>query len=117
LPLGVRTREMGSYWRPWVRQARTRPLRWLYSFTLQAQVWGVLGVTRLHATIMTGEVISKSAAGPYAMENFPSCWAPLIQNVLAGRLGDRPAPYNNPFARRSDALGCMEYVIQDAIGT
>ena len=44
--------------------------------------WGVLGAPRLHCTIATGEVISKEAAGEYALSEFGPQWQPLIREAL-----------------------------------
>jgi hypothetical protein len=72
-----------SYWRPWataVAQSgarfRLRP-RW-------ATAWGTLGAPRLHCTLATGEVVSKEAAGEYALDVFDSRFHPLIAYALAG---------------------------------
>lgn len=104
-----------SYWVGWVQGARTRWLRQLFSLSRQATVWGVLGVTRLHATIRTGDILSKSAAGTYALEMFSPRWSPVIQDALGGRSGHSPISYRNMFARRRDALAFMEYVIANAL--
>jgi hypothetical protein len=104
-----------SYWAGWVHGARTHFIRRLLSLSRQATVWGVLGVTRLHATIKTGDILSKSAAGTYALETFPAPWSPIIQDALGGRLGHGATSYRNAFARRRDALAFMEYVILDAM--
>jgi Domain of unknown function (DUF4111)/Nucleotidyltransferase domain len=103
-----------SYWANWVYEARHRFVRRLYSCLHQAVVWGVLGVTRLHATIKTGEIVSKTAAGTYALEAFPARWSPIIEEALGGRLGPPVASRRSLFARRRDALAFMEYVISDA---
>ena len=103
-----------SYWAGWVHGARTRFIRLLVSLSREATVWGVLEVTRLHATIKTGDILSKSAAGTYALEVFPPHWSPIIQDALGGRLGHNATSYRNAFARRGDALAFMEYVILDA---
>ncbi len=83
------------YWRPWgERLLRRRPsplpggrmrARWLTA-------WGVLGPPRLHHTIATGEVVSKEAAGEYALDVFPAHRHPLIREALACRLGHPSAP-------------------------
>jgi hypothetical protein len=73
-----------SYWRPWAdgvsrsgRRFGLRP-RW-------ATAWGALGAPRLHCTIATGEVVSKEAAGEYALDVFDSRFHPLIADALAAR--------------------------------
>jgi hypothetical protein len=104
-----------SYWAGWVRDAHTRLIRLLFTLSREATVWGVLGVTRLHASIRTGDILSKSAAGTYALEVFPRHWSPIIQEALAGRLGGRTTCYRNAFARRRDALAFIDYVISDAM--
>jgi hypothetical protein len=76
-----------SYWRTWASAVdqssqarfRTRP-RYLTA-------WGVLRAPRLHHTMVTGEVVSKEAAGEYALEVFPQRWHPLISDALAYRQG------------------------------
>jgi hypothetical protein len=104
-----------DYWGGWVYQARTRLIRRLLTLSCRTIVWGVLGVTRLHATIRTGDILSKSAAGAYALKTFPPQWSRLIHDALRGRLGHSAASYGNAFARRRDALIFMEYVISDAL--
>ena len=49
-------------------------------------VWAVLGPARLHYTLATGEVTSKSGAGRYAIEHFPA-WAELTRRAVDWRNG------------------------------
>jgi hypothetical protein len=73
-----------SYWQPWAERVLAgelaprwpMPKRWLVS-------WGVLGAPRLHCTIATGEVVSKEAAGEYALEMFDHRWHPIVRDGLA----------------------------------
>lgn len=106
-----------GYWAAWVRSARTTARTYLTSLTRWGIAWGVLGVTRLHATIRTGEVLSKSAAGAYALATFPGSWSPVVCDALAFRLSQRTTPYHNAFSRRRAALAFMEHVIADALDT
>ena len=46
----------------------------------------MLGAPRLHATLATGEVISKTAAGAYAADRFPA-YAELAGRCVAWRAG------------------------------
>jgi hypothetical protein len=87
----------------------------LYSLSRELTVWGVLGVARPHATIKTGELLSKTAAGKYALDVFPSRWSDVVREALAGRCGSGRSSYLNIFARRRDLLAFMEYVISDAL--
>lgn len=59
-----------------------RSRRWLPA-RRSAVAWGVLGAPRLHHTMATGEVVSKEAAGEYALEVFASRWHPVIREGLA----------------------------------
>jgi hypothetical protein len=104
-----------SYWGSYVRIARGYGMYRLYSLSRDLTVWGVLGVTRPHATITTGEMISKTAAGTYALDVFPSRWGPIVREAIAGRCGNDRSSYRNVFARRRDSLAFMEYVISDAL--
>jgi hypothetical protein len=104
-----------GYWTRWLQSARTRPKRFVFSLFRQATTWGVLGVPRLHVTIRNGDILSKSAAGAYALETFPSRRELIIQDALNHRNGLEAAGYTNPLARRRDALAFMEYVIADGL--
>jgi hypothetical protein len=104
-----------SYWGSYVRSARGCGIDRLYSLTHELVIWGVLGVARAHATIRTGDMISKTAAGAYALEAFPSRFSAIVREAIAGRGGDDRSSYRNVFARRRDLLAFMEYVISDAL--
>lgn len=104
-----------SYWGSWVRSARGYGVHRLFSLSRELTVWGILGVARPHATIRTGNMISKTAAGAYALEVFPSRWSAIVREALAGRCGGGRSSYLNIFARRRDTLAFMEHVISDAL--
>lgn len=72
-------------------------------------------MARPHATIRTGEMISKTAAGEYALDVFPSRWSAIVREALAGRSGSGRSSYRSMFARRRDFLAFMEYVISDGL--
>ena len=74
---------LDTYWRQWAERVTRTPQR---RFALRPRywtAWGVLGAPRLHCTIATGEVISKEAAGEYALSEFAPRWRPLIEEGLA----------------------------------
>jgi hypothetical protein len=104
-----------NYWGSYVRSARGFGITRLYSLVHELAVWGVLGVARPHATIRTGNMISKTAAGAYALEAFPSRFSAIIREAIAGRGGSDRSSYRNIFSRRRDALAFMEYVIADSV--
>jgi hypothetical protein len=49
-----------SYWRPWLRR------RGLTLLSDRGVTWGVLGLARLHYTVETGAIASKSAAAEWS---------------------------------------------------
>jgi len=80
------TRYLHSYWRPWHRRfSHPFSVAGLKALGSWAPAWGVLGVSRLHYTLATGEITSKEGAG----------------------LGTRRT-------RRDDAAAFIEMVIEDA---
>ncbi len=74
-------------------------------------MWGVLGVSRLHFTLATGAVASKSAAGEHALTVFEPRWHRIIKESLRIRRGEGRSLYGNPFARRRDALDFVAMAI------
>lgn len=100
------------YWVPWHARASilfsTKGLAMLGS---AAPMWGVLGISRLHYTLATGMIASKSAAGEYALAAFDEHWHRIVRECLRIRRGERGSLYRNPFGRRRDALDFMAMVI------
>jgi hypothetical protein len=80
-----------SYWRPWAGRYRGIGRVALRLYAGRATAWGVLGPPRLHCTIATGQVVSKAAAGEYALDTFDSRWHPLIRHALTWWRRERPA--------------------------
>jgi hypothetical protein len=106
-----------DYWRPWLAGSDrlfTRFGRW----SLQPDFieWGVLGVTRLHATLATGEIVSKHGAGTYALDSFPSDWHRIVLEAMRIREvdGEIPRFYQNPLRRRNDARAYIRMVLERA---
>jgi len=81
---------LNGYWSHWaalaMRGGRANspllPTGWIVA-------WGALGPPRLHYTIATGEVVSKGAAGEYALDTFDREWHPIVQDGLAFTRGER----------------------------
>jgi Domain of unknown function (DUF4111) len=91
--LRVWTREnLDGYWRAWVTRARRRPSS-LRALSRWFAASGVLGVSRLHYTLLTGEIASKEAAGEHALAAFAPEWRPLIEDALAFWRGAPPPAY------------------------
>lgn len=79
---------LDTYWRPWAEAMLRGPgLRWRVR-PRRTTAWGVLGPPRLHHTIATGGILSKEAAGHYALDTFGPEWNPLIARVLSDEGAD-----------------------------
>jgi hypothetical protein len=79
-----------GYWSAWAEKALagtppSKPLVAARSAGRSLTAWGVLGVSRLHRTIATGEIVSKEDAGEHALATFAPRWHPLIHAALAHR--------------------------------
>jgi hypothetical protein len=127
---------LDRYWRRLVDNASSLRLRWgVASLSAYAAVWIVTGVSRLHFTLVTGDITSKEGAARYAREVFGERWHRVIDESLRLRRADTAAStwtdgvtglaeflpggrgrslYRTPFARRRDVLAFADRVIVDA---
>jgi hypothetical protein len=127
-----------TYWRQLLNRAARFPHpQNLIALTSWGAAWIVLGVSRLHYTLATGEICSKEAAGLYAQQTFSERWRRVLDEGLRIRRGDRARPnavsafselasdlrilpagdlslYRTPLGRRREALAFGEMVIGDA---
>ncbi|BCJ35359.1 hypothetical protein Athai_28620 [Actinocatenispora thailandica] len=107
-----------SYWRPaWRKGRRPGPVRFAVGLTGWYPVWTVLGVSRLHYTLATGEMTSKCGAGRYARESFDPRWHRILDESLALRTGGAEGRrgYRNPLSRRRDTLAYLDATIDAAL--
>ena len=130
---------LDTYWRRLLHCAARPVDPWFVaSHMAYGAVWIVLGTSRLHFTLATGDVCSKEAAGEYALRTFGDRWHRVVRESLFIRRADRARPrvgsalaevvdhlrprccggwglhYATPFARRHDVLAFGEMVISDA---
>lgn len=109
---------LDRYWRPWVARSQAATPTAMAMLSDWGVAWGVLGVSRVHYTLATGEITSKSRAGWHGMKSFPSRW----REILAEALRCRPHPPGPPqslelaLGRRAEAIGFMEMVLDAAAG-
>jgi hypothetical protein len=107
---------LNSYWRGLLEQGRSAGSRVGFMVSARAMndivQWCVPGVARLHYTITTGDITSKSGACRYALATFPDTWHTVINEALALRRGEQPIRRSR-LSRRRDVLGFMEFVIDD----
>ncbi|PSK97194.1 nucleotidyltransferase-like protein [Murinocardiopsis flavida] len=108
---------LDEQWRRWrTRAGRLVTPRGLASLGSLAPSWGVLSVSRLHFTLRTGEITSKSGAGAYALHAFPDRWERIVNECLRVRRGSPlPSLYRSAPARRRAALDYIEMVLDDAL--
>lgn len=79
---------LASYWKPLAGQVRQLLAEQDPALPLPpySVVWGLLGPGRLHCTIATGEIISKTASADYTARLLPE-FAELLARAKAWRLG------------------------------
>jgi hypothetical protein len=108
---------LNSYWRHQLamRTKITHRAVALLSRRVLEQViaWCVPGVARLHYTLATGGITSKSGACRHALDAFPPRWHPIIRDALTLREG-RSSARRSGTSRYGDVLEFMEFVIEDA---
>lgn len=76
-------RNLDEYWTP-LAQSVGNGQRRLSANNVE---WCLLGPARMHHTLVTGEIISKDAAGRHALRAFPE-HAPIIEVAIARLRGD-----------------------------
>lgn len=107
---------LDAYWRRLLdRSQRIGSLYGLMGLSAWACAWCVLGVTRLHYTLASGQITSKCGAGLYALETFPKRWHRVVEEALRIRRGaGGRSLYRFPWARRSEVFSFTAWVIEDA---
>ncbi len=106
---------LNTYWANWIEKSKTKVVNSIYTLSMRAVTWGVLGIVRLYATIESGDIISKSEAGLYALTKFDPKWHYIIVDALNWRANNHKTHYYNPFKRRKIALEFMEHILEEAL--
>ena len=119
-PASLRAWSFGNldeHWRRWRAKAgRLVPPRGLAALGSLAPSWNVLSVSRMHFTMRTGEITSKSGAGLYALHAFPERWQRIVNECPRIRRGSGlPTLYQSALDRRRAALDYIEMVLDDAL--
>jgi hypothetical protein len=103
-----------EYWRPWATNYRDGPAALDGHHALVS--WAVLGVARLHYTVTTGRIVSKTGAGQYALEAFEGRWARIVSEALRSRADPRLASdYADLSERRAEVVAFVTSVIESAL--
>ena len=104
-----------AYWRPWAERVRGHLADHDADEPTPAGIvpWGALGPGRLHATITTGQIISKSASADYTARLLPQ-YADLLARSKRHRSGDDGQVFTVADAR--DACDLIDVVVEFAAG-
>ncbi|WP_406636796.1 hypothetical protein [Amycolatopsis sp. WGS_07] len=109
---------LSRYWRPWWEKNRkASALSLAIGVSPWFPVWAVLGVSRLHHLLATGEMTSKCGAGRYAAREFDPRWQRIVAESLSLRTegAEGRRSYRNPLARRRDTLAFLDATIDGAL--
>jgi Nucleotidyltransferase domain/Domain of unknown function (DUF4111) len=102
---------LDSYWGSWAADLRAGRGQW-WRTSGWTVAWGALGAPRLHCTIATGEVVSKEAAGEYALATFGDEWRSVVEEGLAYCRGE-PSPRH--FRDRGQRTGATAAFVQEVV--
>jgi Nucleotidyltransferase domain len=104
---------LDSYWRSWAHWGHAKLAEHEPESAMPASTaaWALLGPGRLHCTIATGEVISKTAAAGYTARVVPGC-DELLQRAKRWRLGDDAVTFTA--AEGLAACDLIDAIIQGA---
>jgi hypothetical protein len=111
----VRSSNLMGYWAELLRRCRdglaSRPAG--TPVPADTAAWLVLGVSRSHFTLVTGEITSKRGGGEYALGAFDPRWRPVIEESLGiRRAGPEGATVSE--AAFVEAVRFVEMVIEAA---
>jgi hypothetical protein len=106
---------LDRYWKRLLeRSSRQYTPFGVYALTDYATVWSVTGLARLHYTLATGDITSKTGAAQHALDTFPSQWHPILWESLRIRAGDTGrSMYHTRIDRRRDVLAFGQMAIEE----
>ena len=105
--------QIAERWTPWWdRAAVLLSAAGRESLGVIGPTCGVLGVVRLHHTLVTGALVSQCEAGRWALTLCEPEWKRLLEECLRVRhQPSRPSLYRNPLLRRRDALAFTDLLM------
>ncbi|MEO3809200.1 aminoglycoside adenylyltransferase domain-containing protein [Sphaerisporangium sp. B11E5] len=107
---------LDDYWRRLLERASRLHRRWGMAMLVPySVVWVVTGISRMHHTIATGRIISKTGATAHAIEAFPERWHRVVAEAARVRRGEPGRSlYRSPLSRRRDVLAFGDMAINEA---
>ncbi|MET8158295.1 aminoglycoside adenylyltransferase domain-containing protein [Sphaerisporangium sp. NPDC005289] len=107
---------LDDYWRRLLDRASRLHHRWgMAMLAPYGTVWVVTGISRMHYTIATGRVISKTGATAHAIEVFPERWHRVVAEAARLRRGEPGrSAYRSPLSRRRDVLAFGDMAVNEA---
>jgi hypothetical protein len=111
--LGPMYENLNGYWRSWIdRSSEPFSAKGVALLGRDAASWGVLGIARLYYTFRERAIATKAGAGEYMLRQpLGDPWRAILTESIRYRRGESSL-YRSPWARRKDALACMEAIYQ-----
>lgn len=98
---------LNSYWLRWPES----PVHQVWLLTDAGVAWAVLGPLRQFYTFKEGGIVSKTAAGEYALAHLPDEWQPIVCEALRCREGAGKSHYRSRIRRANEALRFVPFAV------
>jgi hypothetical protein len=107
---------LNTYWLSWENDCKKFPSRKYIGLYINLAMieWVILGVSRLYYTFKERDITSKLGAGEYALQTVPKKWHKIVNEAMRLRTGNKKSYYKSIFERRNDALGYIDFIIQES---
>lgn len=107
---------LDGYWRRWIAECEAALARKAEgeACAADALAWGVLGIARVTCTLATGQIVSKSGGGRFALDLLPEARHPVVREALAAHRGETERV---PQATIRAGLDTMRFLIDIAHGS
>ncbi|WP_224701120.1 DNA polymerase subunit beta [Devosia aquimaris] len=102
---------LDTYWRHWLTRFEQHHAELDTAGVDTAVHWGVLGALRVHRTMTTGRVPSKTAGGIYGQSTFPRHDAIIDEALRLRRAPSSPSSYGEPAARAEAVIDLLRKLI------
>lgn len=114
-------RNLDSYWNKWIRDHHHifRKKLLLILFPRMTE-WSVLGMARQIYTLQCGEIISKTKAGEFALQQFPEAFRKIVKIAIDTRNDDHTIPLFKSYTikpslkRARQTIECLKYMLDQA---